>query len=109
VTRRADPDLVLAALPPGLRAAVVEFAAMFGADSFEEVPPLRQLATYAAALRLAGDMEGLSATDALAAACELLGLEDDADRATRPSDSIARQLRRWARGQFVRARLDDAA
>ncbi len=64
--------------------------------------PLRDVVTVCAMRLLAADIhaaagETLGELDALAEACEALGLEDDSDLNTRPSDSVARRLRRWQR------------
>jgi hypothetical protein len=105
--RAPDPELVLSSLDAGDRETVLRWAELVGAP-WSEIPPLLQLATYVAVLGLAAEMPGLSTSDALAEACEAIGLEDDPDLATRPADSLARSLRRW-RGQIVRPRSSDAA
>jgi hypothetical protein len=110
--RRVDPDpeLVLAVLDDGERQVVAGWVDALGLDSWTQVPPLRTLLPLVAALRLASDMDDLPFGDALAAACEAIGMEDDSEFPTRPSDSLARTLRRWiGTGQVDRPPRDEVA
>jgi len=112
VTEDFDPSLVFGALPPDARAALRRFTARLGVpeDGWREIPALRRYAETAAVLELA-DLEGATNVgDEVAAACRALGLEDDGTRATRPSDSIYRRIRRWrSRGRAVQPPQEGAA
>lgn len=97
-----DPDLVLAVLDDEERRVVLGWVDALGLDSWTDCPPLRTLLPLVAALGVASDMDDLPFGDALAAACEAIGMEDDPEFPTRPSDSLARTLRRWiGTGQVV--------
>jgi hypothetical protein len=95
----ADAAVVWATLPAALRDALDEAQAAMGMPqgSALVVPALRTYMVIYAAHLLAAQMTELSASDAFAAALEMLGVEDDSDRNTRPSDSVARTLRGWRR------------
>jgi len=110
-----DPSLVLAVLQPEERAVVKRWAHLAGLDSWDQVPPLRAAVELIAVLVLAGGLEGMSATDAVRAAAEALGLEDTGESATHPADRFGRALRRWhaaareSRGQNDHARNRESA
>lgn len=94
MARPTDPALLLAALPPEDRATVDRWLFMLGmeADELGAVPPLRLLVSMVATLRLAGDMEGMSRTDAFGEAAGALGLSGDS------------LLRTWYRWQLAAVR-----
>lgn len=99
LTSQVDYQLVLAALAPEDRDTVERWTSMLGAQpgTWHRVPPMRDLATMLAVLRLAATMTELAPGDAFRNAAELVGLEDDSGRATAPADSLARTLRNWTR------------
>lgn len=107
-----DYSAVIATLPPRAQKSVRVFCRQLGVseDSWHRIPAVRRFVVTWAVLELA-DLEGASnAGDEISDACRALGLEDDPTRATRPSDSIYRRIRRWrARGHGVQPEESDAA
>jgi len=112
VTEDFDPSLVYGALPPDARAALGRFCRRLGVseDGWRQIPALRRYAETAAVLELADLERCVNVGDEVEAACVALGMEDDGTRATRPSDSIYRRIRRWrARGHGVQPSAEDVA
>jgi hypothetical protein len=120
-----DRELVAAELTASELGVLEDWADALGVapGDWWTLPPLRQLATMVAAARACASVleearlrgahaPNLGDGEAMRRAAERLGLEDDADLATHPGDSLSRQLRRWkeaARGHDVRAPDHEAA
>lgn len=109
-----DHGLCLEALTPGARAAVRRFCRLLGVPegSWPEIPAVRRYVVTSAVLELADLDAAENVGDAIAAAAHALGLEDDPGRATRPSDSLYRRIRRWrkaADGHAVQPSESEAA
>lgn len=107
-----DQEAVFAALPPGGRAFVRRLMDQLDVpvSAWSEIPAVRQYVETAAVLELADLEDADNRGDEIASACRALGLEDDPSRATRPSDSIYRRIRRWRRsGQSVQPPEEGAA
>ena len=94
-------DRLLEALPPEDREAIERFSRRlgFGASGWARVPAFRSvielLAILTTADRLREEKPELSVSAAFHRAAELVGLEDDPDRATHPAATPGRRLRDW--------------
>ena len=94
-------ELLLAALPPEDRAAVGRWSRRLGlgGDGWARVRSFRAvvelLAIVTTADRLREEKPEISETAAFQRAAELVGLEDDPDRATHPAATPGRRLRDW--------------
>ena len=94
--RKREPDYsrVWGALRPGDRETIAALEKTYRCE-WRNVPMLRQMAMTLAAINLTLRWPQLSESDSFALAYEELGIEDDSQAATRPSDSLVRLLREW--------------
>ena len=94
-------ERLLGALPAEDRAAVERFSRRlgFGRDGWSRVPPFRSLVEVLAIVTIADRLREedpeLSDSAAFQRAAELVGFEDDPERATHPAETPARRLRDW--------------
>jgi len=107
--KRPNPEACLAVLESGDRATIARWEQIVGL-SWSDIPPLRQLVEAVAVLLLSADMD-LPQGDAIRAAAEALGIEDDESRTTHPADRFARTLLNWQKsaGKIFRSSDNNAA
>ena len=93
-SRRPDPGLCFAILPLEDQATVARWAAILGLP-WHAVPPIRQAVEYVAIALHSADF-GSPHGDAVRAASEALGLDDDG-ASCHPGDRFSRTLGNWHR------------
>jgi len=106
---RPDAAACLGVLEAADRATIERWEQVLGLP-WSDIAPLRQLVEMLAVLLLSADMD-LPHGDAIRAAAEGLGLEDDDRRQTHPADRFARSLLNWRRasGKSFQSSESDAA